>query len=74
MHAIVNMPITDKQRILADIQCLIQNNYAHKKSADNKKIKLKELLLSGPTMSDEQYANYLENQKAWKRWTAKIYS
>ena len=34
---------------------------------------LKELLLKGPVMTDEQYGEYLENRKDFDEWLEKTY-
>jgi len=42
---------------------------------NQKKVSLTQKLLSGPTMSDEQYESYLQIKKDFKKWSEqKVFS
>ena len=42
-------------------------------SEDKKQNNLTQLLLSGPTMSDEQYLSYQQLSKDFRKWSKKLF-
>ncbi|MEI6143718.1 MAG: hypothetical protein WCP85_30850 [Mariniphaga sp.] len=61
-----NLPPNQRAKIKADLELSVPVN-----DVETKKTEFQEFLLKGPVMSDEQYAAFIENRKAFNQWRSK---
>ena len=65
LDVIKTLPVNEKTFLVNHIEKEIKEN--------QKKASLVQKLLSGPTMSDEQYESYLQIKKDFKKWSKKLF-
>ncbi len=67
LEIIKQFPISQVQKLLIDTQNVLEEKKVQKNTSsfDN------DFLLSAPTMTDQQYEEFLENRKQFNQWRKK---
>ena len=64
LNVIKTLPVNEK----SFLKTCIEKEIIEEKKEDN----ITQLLLSGPTMSDEQYQSYQQLRKDFRKWSKKL--
>ena len=64
LNVIKTLPVNEK----SFLKICIEKEIAEERKQDS----ITQLLLSGPTMSDEQYQSYQQLRKDFKKWSKKL--
>jgi len=65
LNVIKTLPVNEK----SFLKTCIEKEIIEEKKEDN----ITQLLLSGPTMSDEQYQSYQQLRKDFRKWSKKLF-
>jgi hypothetical protein len=63
IELIKQLPLNEIRKLKADIALIVTEN-----DVENEMSNLKELLLKGPVMDDDQYQDFLSNRKYFNAW------